>query len=178
MDLDSFWQHTSSVCGQIQRHFDTDNLSLAEQLAISADDCSSVVRAILGRAYEQTPADTVFISDLEALLSHLVTHSQHFQEWTMQAQPSNYPPLTQFSRGVCQTDTPGPHSGRPSYQISKEDRESLIEIGFTFRQIGHILGLSERTVRRRWELFGLPIGASHYSSISDTELDTVVNGIL
>ena len=67
--------------------------------------------------------------------------------------------------------------GRPAYAIHEEELQSLIELGFSFHQIAVMLGVSERTIRRRRELFGLPIGADCYSQISDEELDVVLNDI-
>ena len=67
--------------------------------------------------------------------------------------------------------------GRPPYDIRKEDLESLLELGFNFVQISAILGVSERTIRRRRMLFGLPVG-SNFSPISDDDLDLVIGSIL
>ena len=55
--------------------------------------------------------------------------------------------------------------------------EALIEAGFNFRQMATIIGVSERTIRRRREFFGLPVG-DNFSDISDHELDVIVAGIL
>ena len=57
------------------------------------------------------------------------------------------------------------------------DLEALLEAVFNFRQMATILGVSERTIRHRRELFGLPIG-DNFSHISDHDLDGIVAGIL
>ena len=47
-DLDSFWPTVMSICAQLERHYNTDDLSLAEQLILRAEECTSVLRAIYG----------------------------------------------------------------------------------------------------------------------------------
>ncbi len=67
--------------------------------------------------------------------------------------------------------------GRPTFQVSRQPLEGLLELGFNFRQIAELIGVSERTIRRRRELYGLPI-ENTYSNISDEELDGIVADIL
>ena len=51
-DLDSFWPTVMSICAQLERHYNTDDLSLAEQLILRAEECTSVLRVIYGRVCE------------------------------------------------------------------------------------------------------------------------------
>ena len=67
--------------------------------------------------------------------------------------------------------------GRPKYQIEVNHLESLLDIGFTVPLISILLGVSQRTVERRMAQFGLRV-RDRYSGISDTDLDSIVGGIL
>ena len=67
--------------------------------------------------------------------------------------------------------------GRPPFVISLDQLEALIELGLSMRRIASVLGVSERTVRRRREMYGLPIGRDRYSLLLDHELDRLVSDI-
>ena len=55
--------------------------------------------------------------------------------------------------------------------VSKEQLESLFELGFTYAKVAKMLCMSERTLQRRRSELGLPIGQSLlYSQLSDEEL--------
>ena len=69
------------------------------------------------------------------------------------------------------------HRGRPSYRITVEQLRFLIDHRFTVQEIASLLGVGVRTVERRMHEFGLSIGSS-YSTITDAELDSVVESIL
>lgn len=60
--------------------------------------------------------------------------------------------------------------------ISKAHVEILTELGYSYAKIARMFGVSERTLLRRREELGLPIGQS-YTEISDTELDAVVQSV-
>ena len=95
-DLNSFWQYLSEILRQIDRHRSTDNIGLAKQLLIRAEDCQSVLRAVLGRV---TPiaAGSQLVQDFELLLSVLGDHCNHISEWTLR-QDSVHPRL---AGGMC-----------------------------------------------------------------------------
>ena len=65
--------------------------------------------------------------------------------------------------------------GRPSYEISKEQLQSLVDLGFNTTQMKNLLHVSTRTVERRLALYG--ISAQSYSMITDADLDEVVSEI-
>ncbi len=66
--------------------------------------------------------------------------------------------------------------GRPAFLLSSEQLRFLIVNKFSVPQIADLLGLSVRTVRRRMTEYGFTIRAQ-YSTMTDTELDTLVNEI-
>ena len=68
-------------------------------------------------------------------------------------------------------------SGRPRYRITEEQLQFLIDRRFTVLEIASMLGVGVRTVERRMNEFRLSIGRC-YSTITDTELDSVVDSII
>ena len=67
-------------------------------------------------------------------------------------------------------------AGRPPFSVSQSQIEVLVELGYSYAQLARMLGISDRTLLRRREMFGLPIGQS-YSNIIDAELDVIVRAI-
>lgn len=69
--------------------------------------------------------------------------------------------------------------GRPKFLITKEQIDGLRSLHFSWKKIAEMLGVSERTVRRRKQEFDMAIGRSvTYSEIDDDELDIFVQYIL
>ena len=63
--------------------------------------------------------------------------------------------------------------GRPRYDIPDHSLELLLEKRFTVPQISSLFGVSISTIRRRMTTLGLFV-RSYYSTMPDTELDTIV----
>lgn len=59
--------------------------------------------------------------------------------------------------------------GAPEFDIPKSVLEDYLEEAFTIRQISSLLSVSERTIYRRMERYGLR--SLNFSDISDDELD-------
>ena len=68
-------------------------------------------------------------------------------------------------------------SGRPRYNISREQLEFLVQKRFSTAEIAVLLGVGKRTVERRLEEFHLSIRAT-YSDMSNEELDAEITSIL
>ena len=64
--------------------------------------------------------------------------------------------------------------GRPRLVVSKDQIESLQEIGFTWAKIATMLGISRSSLLRRKEEFQI----TRYNELTDEELDRVVEAIL
>ena len=133
-DLDSFWPTVMSICAQLERHYNTDDLSLAEQLILRAEECTSVLRAIHGRVCEVVPGSAI-LHDVLFVIGELQNYCQHYTEWTLRDE-RDHPRLP------IQPDCPVQHSvcspGRPSYVVQRADLEALLEAGFNFRQMATI----------------------------------------
>nr|XP_006818681.1 PREDICTED: uncharacterized protein LOC102800480 [Saccoglossus kowalevskii] len=67
--------------------------------------------------------------------------------------------------------------GRPPYLISQEQLRYLVDSGFSTKYIGELIGVSTRTVKRRMREFDIRIRDT-YSTITDTELDGLVDSVL
>ena len=62
------------------------------------------------------------------------------------------------------------------FLISKSQIEVLSDLGYSYARMARIFGVSDRTLLRRREEFGLLIGQS-YTNIGDSELDVTVRAI-
>lgn len=86
---------------------------------------------------------------------------------------------TDLHRGIierfCERNLDGP--GRPSIYVPSEILEELRAVGFTWSKIAKTLGISRWTVMRRVREYGLD-GMQGFSSLSDNELDSLVNGFI
>ena len=67
--------------------------------------------------------------------------------------------------------------GRPKFNIPYEQLNFLVERGFTIVKMAELLGVSARTIERRFQDFGLSVRAT-YTDITDAQLDEVVRGII
>lgn len=67
--------------------------------------------------------------------------------------------------------------GRPSWDISHEQLQYLLEFSFTVSEIAHLFGVSYRTIRRRMTDYGLSV-RMHYSGITDGDLRQVVSNFI
>ncbi len=67
--------------------------------------------------------------------------------------------------------------GRPKFEITQQQLEYLLNLGFSCREVSDNLGVSLRTIRRRMTEDGLSV-SSLYSNLSDDDLDVLVSQIL
>ncbi|XP_039866533.1 uncharacterized protein LOC120720812 [Simochromis diagramma] len=68
------------------------------------------------------------------------------------------------------------NGGRPKLYVSKDHLKDLIKMDLSVPCISKLLGISQKTVRRRMEEWGLSITAT-YSSLSDDETDNLIAAI-
>lgn len=66
--------------------------------------------------------------------------------------------------------------GRPSYEISKEQLEFLIDCNFKIQEISTMIGVSKRTIERSLANFGIT-RREKFSAITDADLDIIVQEI-
>ena len=70
--------------------------------------------------------------------------------------------------------------GRPRVEITQEQIEVLRNrVDFRWADIARMFGISTRTLNRRRQEFGMPLGQEHnFSNLTDTKLDSIVREIL
>ena len=68
--------------------------------------------------------------------------------------------------------------GRHRYMVSQQHIEGLFSLGFNWREIASMIGVSVDTFRRRRQEFGMNIGQEQYSTISNNDLDEIVLDVL
>ena len=138
----------------------------------------TVVTLIL-RIEEAFPNEVGVISDLNELVFIMNELSRDFdrivedsERFTFTASSSLNGRLSAVARNKL--------VGRPRLQILQEQLQALHnDAGFRWADIGRILGISERTLRRRRHEFGLPVGVGEdFSDISNDDLNEYVREIL
>lgn len=182
--MDAFWRGLWHITYQLERHFNTDNVDLAERLMCQCNTALELIRAVTARFDEYIHVERLdvhsgareirILMELGVMIHFLQDQSCHFADVA-----SNVVPFSALERSdgppeVCHTG----QRGRPSFVIPLDQLEALIDLGLNMSCIALILGVSERTVRRRREMYGLPIGRDRYSLLLDSELDQIVSDIL
>lgn len=81
-------------------------------------------------------------------------------------------PSSEQASGMSLTGRPG----RPQFDVTAAQLEHLVGFGFRVPDISRLLGISERTVRRRLAEYGLSTRVT-YSEISDEDLITLVGEV-
>ena len=64
--------------------------------------------------------------------------------------------------------------GRPKFHIPHEQLQGLRSLGFTWNAVAQMLGVSDKTIRRRREEYNMSEHGGLFSDISDDEIDTLV----
>ena len=129
------------------------------------DLCSSSLLAVEAR--EDCEAALMDVNDLLCILHSFL---DHYTDLVMQLEDQEC-----YAHVMIPTIQTG-RAGRPPFSISQSQIEVLVELGYSYAQIARMLGISDRTLLRRREMFGLPIGQS-YSNIIDEELDVIVRTV-
>ena len=126
--------------------------------------------------------ETIIYPEQEQLLDHLaglITVIHHRREFCEALSFRNFFLEDQLAvRSAARVRTSG--VGRPQVGITQQLLEKLYDnFGFSWAQIARNIGISERTIRRRRNSFGMSSNSqAFYSSICDNDLDQIVRGIL
>lgn len=67
--------------------------------------------------------------------------------------------------------------GRPSFDIPQETLQYFLSISYSIPCIAQLVGVSQRTITRRLQMFGLS-ARDTFSQLDDDSLDNMVRGIL
>lgn len=156
-----------AISQEVSRHnFITDS-GVAEKLRNRCEYFISaltiVSRQLPLEAENQLTDDLLLaIIEFQRIISHLEEHFNNFEEERLHF--------------VCPVGGEG--RGRPKLVIPKEQLEGLRSLGFSWAAISRMLGVSERTIRRRREAFDGPNFFEDFSQISDEQIDHHVENVL
>lgn len=142
------------------------------------DEYERTLSTLLARfreSYGHLDSQQQCITDLTHLLHRTTYLRSHFQRlcflhWDESLQ-DNEERLVSFEH----SDTPG----RPRLGVSREQLEALQrDCGFRWNDIARMLGVSDRTLRRRRHEFGMGVEGREFSNVPDNVLDDVVRQVL
>ena len=172
--------------GQLDLHKRSNDLNIAERLFARGEDYIALLN-VVRRRLEHCSEFSDIVDDLWSLLevvqfklapyAELIHTSQRFSSARNQLVGSLAP--TVDGAAVLQGNLHHRGPGRPKIFVSRDQIESLFELGFTYAKVAKLLSMSERTLQRRRVELGLPVGrALLYSPLSERELDDTVASIL
>ena len=166
---------------QLYRHQFAGDIVTVDRLRSRCEEYLSLLICIYRRANGEVGQVTdingivEFSNDIQELVEIIHHYSEHYQEWVLQLLDEN------FAEGNLEGTSPARifqgTPGRPRYDVPKSQIEALMELGFSYTSMARMLNVSPRTIRRRREEYGLPVGRQ-YSDVSDNNLDEIVGGIL
>ena len=164
---------------QLHRHEYTDDLLLADRLCGRCDDYLLLLQALQRRGEEELAANEdnslhQLVADIQAVAAYIASRAEHFRDWVLHlvdehsgpGDASN-PPIRIYTGG----------RGRPAYYVPQSQIEAMMELRFTYEKMARLLHISTRTLQRRRQEFGLPIGRN-YTDITDDELDATIRSVL
>ena len=179
-NVEGFFVSLGNLITNAQRQRQTASYDSADFFVRRLQENERTLAILTLRIEESFPNEFELISDLNELHSIVNELTRDFvrtveecERETPPSPPSNEPLV---HVGVTRSGS----VGRPRLQVLQEHLQTLHnDAGFRWADIGRILGISDRTLRRRRHEFGFPVGmAEHFSDITDDELDVNVREIL
>ena len=163
-----------SLLCEMERHHLTDNIDICGMLARRGEDFVILLRLCASLLALQSSM-TCLTGETQELIGRVENHVFHFQA---RQEFLGEGPNTEMAQGLaCETVRNGT-PGRPVYKITEMQIWGLRSVGFTWRKIATFLSVSERTLKRRRQEKGSPMGEQEFDDISDQNLDSVVREIL
>uniref|UniRef100_A0A3B3I997 Integrase catalytic domain-containing protein n=1 Tax=Oryzias latipes TaxID=8090 RepID=A0A3B3I997_ORYLA len=107
-------------------------------------------------------ADRGLLQDVDNIIENL--------QKVLQLLNAHYEPSLGFRPSLLMTG----NRGRPSWEISSEQLQYLLDFHFTVREIARLFGVSYRTIRRRMSEYGLSVRMS-YSDLPDPDLREIIS---
>lgn len=179
--MESFWDDCSAFLAQTQRHFNTNDVFLADRLATRGHDylhALSVIRSRVCGLHADTASDQNLIQqmtrDFSTVVQELDDSIQHFEAISASSHGAEQNFLRTHVVETNRTGTPG----RPAYVIPLAQIEAMSDIGLNYEQMSRILGVSSRTLRRHRQQHGMPVGTTNYTDMSNEALDALITSIL
>ena len=156
--------------GRTQGIFENKDVIGAEYCKTKLESYTPIVLAMRGAVTESSADVQDHENSLFNLLTELIASIESLLEKLSQIVEIH---TVKRNNNTCST-LPST-GGRPAFNIAKELIEQLRDTGMNWKNIAHILGVSERTLLRRREEYGIE---QSFSDISDVNLDEEVRKIL
>ena len=175
-ELRRFFLSVNSIFRQSLRAFQDKDVIGAEYCKNKLENYISIILAMSGALLENTSGRETLVhshgtgSSLSTLLADLVGGME-----TEVGKLSQVVETRPTTNPLNITPTLASTGGRPPYDITKEQIETLRDTGLNWKAIANFLGVSDRTLHRRRLEFGV---APSFSEIGDAELDEQVRAIL
>ena len=119
----------------------------------------------------QDDSSIELLSDIQELINTVHYYRKHHQEWLLDENMAANDLLSSSPVCVFRVPQAGHLINLPNH------KEALMELGFSYAAMAHMLSVSPRMLRRHPKEYGLSVGR-HYSGISDNDLNEVVSIIL
>lgn len=158
--MDAFWDEYSAFFMQLQRHFNTNDVLLADRLATRGYDYLHVASVIRCRVYQSVTvtaanddigSQTMFqqvLADLDIVVNETSFLVQHFESiGTGARNGSDIGEPLHVSQEIIRTGSPG----RPSYVISSAQIEAMTALGLNYEQMSRILVAHYVAIVNCWE---------------------------
>ena len=162
---------------EVQLHSASCNTS--EFLFRRLDEYERTLSTLISRyseSYGHIPSEQDFLANLSHLLNRTSTLRAYFERncFLLNNEDENLP-----NEGRSALSESNGLPGRPRLSIIRDQLEALHgDCRFQWSEICRLLGVSDRTLRRRRHEFGMQVEGRVYSNISDDELDAIVRSIL
>ena len=172
-------ESTTAFMKQLHCHEYTDDLLLADRLCGRCDNYLSLLQALQRRGEEELEVNEdnylrQLVADIQAVAVYIALCAEHFRDWVLHlidqhsgASDASHSPIRIFTGG----------RGRPAYYVLQSQIEAMMELRFTYEKMARLLHISTRTLQRRRQEYGLPIG-HNYTDITDDELDATIRSVL
>ena len=168
-ELRNFFLDLEALFGRTQRIFENKDVIGAEYCKTKLESYTPIVLAMRG-ALTESLDDVQDESSLFNLLTQLIACIEGLLEKLYQIVQIH--PVKR-NNNICPT-LPST-GGRPAFNITKKQIEQLRDTGMNWKNIANFLGVSERTLLRRREEYGIE---QSFSDIGDANLDEEVRKIL
>lgn len=159
------------ICEDVRRNIFVADGETAEKLRNNSVQLI-IALVIASRQLPIPQQDQNFIDEnINLLISEIENYVSIFEERFTNHHESNQ------SHYSCPTVS-GIGRGRPKLYIPREQLEGLRALGFSWAAIARLLGISEKTVKRRREDYDMSNHDVCFSDITNDELDSLVKHVL
>lgn len=178
-NIDGFFTSLGRLLESAEGQRNTASSDTAEFFSRRLRENERTLVTLMLRIEEAFPDGVGVISDLNELVLIMNELSRDFDGIVEDSERSTFTAPLSLNDRLSAVARNG-LVGRPRLQILQEQLQTLHnDAGFRWADIGRILGISERTLRRRRHEFGLPVGVGEdFSDVSNDDLDEYVREIL